>query len=80
MNKFTQLIISETKALIEAKGLICPPISADSEFFRDLPLDSLDLATLIVNLELQTGLDPFSTGFKTFHQVGELAELYQELA
>lgn len=80
MNKFTQLIITETQALIAAKGLICPAISAESEFFRDLPLDSLDLATLIVNLELQTGLDPFRLGFKTFHRVGELAELYQELA
>jgi acyl carrier protein len=80
MNKFTQLIISETEALIAAKGLTCPAISDNSEFFQDLPLDSLDLATLIVNLELQTGLDPFRTGFKTFHRVGELAALYQELA
>lgn len=78
MNQFIQLIIKETELLIAAKGIVCPEINAESEFFKDLPLDSLDLATLIVNLELQTGLDPFRQGFKTFHRVGELAKLYQE--
>jgi acyl carrier protein len=42
-----------------------------------LPMDSLDLATLIVILEINTGLDPFREGFKTFHNVGQLIELYE---
>lgn len=77
MSEIQQLIIKQTSALINAKGLPCPTIGPATEFFKDLPIDSLDLATLLVNLEVETGIDPFKAGFKTFYTVGELTALYQ---
>lgn len=78
MKDIQELIIAQTTALILAKGLPCPAITSQTEFFNDLPIDSLDLATLLVNLELETNIDPFHTGFKTFRSVGELAMLYKD--
>jgi len=42
----------------------------------ELPVDSLDLATVVVQLEEMTGQDPFRDGFIEFRTVGELAALY----
>lgn len=54
-----------------------PCVTADTVFLGgDLPLDSLDLATLIVILEGRTGHDPFRAGFRHFTTAGELAALY----
>lgn len=76
MKDIKNLIIEETRRVIAEKGTDCPSITLESEFLNDLPMDSLDLATLIVSLEISTGLDPFREGFKTFHTVGELISLY----
>ncbi|MBI1674474.1 MULTISPECIES: phosphopantetheine-binding protein [unclassified Shewanella] len=77
MKNLNTTIIDETRRIIEAKGEICPNISLNNHFLNDLPMDSLDLATLIVSLEMSTGIDPFREGFKTFHTVGELINLYE---
>ena len=77
MTNLSQTIIDETRQIIEQKGASCPDITADTQFLQDLPMDSLDLATLIVSLEINTGLDPFREGFKTFHNVGQLIKLYE---
>jgi acyl carrier protein len=50
--------------------------SATSILGATLPVDSLDLAALLVELEGATGKDPFRDGFISFHTVGELAQLY----
>ena len=42
----------------------------------DFPFDSLDLATLVVKLQQQTGKDPFADGFVSFTTAGELADLF----
>jgi acyl carrier protein len=76
MTNLSQTIIDETRQIIEQKGVLCPDITLATLFLQDLPMDSLDLATLIVSLEISTGLDPFRDGFKTFHNVGQLIELY----
>ena len=44
----------------------------------DLPIDSLDLAALVVELEQVTGRDPFQAGFIDFRTVGELSRLYSQ--
>jgi len=80
MSNLSDIIINETRQVIESKGETCPLITMTSEFLADLPMDSLDLATLIVSLELTTGIDPFRDGFKTFHNVGELISLYEGAA
>jgi acyl carrier protein len=75
-NNVKNTILTETRALIEAKSMACPALDDDTQFLRDTPMDSLDLATLLVTLEIQLGVDPFRDGFVTFHSVAELAELY----
>lgn len=41
-----------------------------------MPIDSLDLAAIVVELENVTGHDPFRDGFVNFRTVGQLASLY----
>lgn len=77
MSNIKNIIMSETRKIIESKGETCPEFNADAEFLSDLPMDSLDLATLIVTLELHTGIDPFRDGFKQFHSIAELTTLYE---
>ena len=60
-----------------AKGASKPRITATTLLLGGgLPIDSLDLAALVVELELATGLDPFKNGFVDFRTAGELANLY----
>jgi acyl carrier protein len=78
MMNITAHIINETKRIIAEKGITDEiTITASSRFLTDLPMDSLDLATLIVELEISLGYDPFRDGFKVFHSVGELVALYE---
>lgn len=63
--------------VIEDKGEKPIEISADTAFLGgQMPIDSLDLATIVVELEAVTGHDPFKDGFIEFRTVGELAALY----
>jgi acyl carrier protein len=41
-------------------------------------LDSLGLATIVVELEEKTGVSPFSGGFVNFTTVGELVTLFHK--
>jgi acyl carrier protein len=41
-----------------------------------LPIDSLDLAQIVIELQSVTGKDPFREGFIQFRTVGELARLF----
>ena len=71
------LIAEELGRIAADKGEVLPSLTADSRFLDgDLPIDSLDLATLLVVLEQRTGQDPFREGFRQFTTVGELAALY----
>ncbi len=71
------LIAEELGRIVADKGEVLPPLGMDSLFLGgDLPIDSLDLATLLVVLEQRTGQDPFRDGFRQFTTVGELAVLY----
>ncbi len=63
--------------IIEEKGEKPIEIGADTPFLGgQLPIDSLDLATIVVELDIVTGRDPFKDGFIEFRTVGELAALY----
>lgn len=42
----------------------------------DVPIDSLDLATIVVELESRFGKDPFKDGFIEFRTLDELVALY----
>jgi acyl carrier protein len=64
--------------LAQTTGATLPKIDARTELLGGaLPIDSLDLASLVVELEEFTGHDPFQSGFVDFRTVGELAGLYQ---
>lgn len=63
--------------LLNQKGQ--PPVLLNEQtrfFGGDIPMDSLDLAVLVTELQTITGVDPFRAGFRNFHTVGELAILY----
>lgn len=71
------LIAEELGRIVADKGAALPPLAPDTVFLGGaLPIDSLDLATLLVVLEQRTGQDPFRAGFRQFTTVGELAALY----
>lgn len=63
--------------ILRDKGSDPLEIGADTVIIGgDIPIDSLDLATVVVELEAKTGKDPFEAGFLNFSTVGELAGLY----
>jgi acyl carrier protein len=72
----TKLIIEQTRNIIEDKSEACPELLPNTSFLADTPMDSLDLATLLINLEMTMGKDPFRDGFKQFQTIEELAVLY----
>lgn len=63
--------------LLSEKGEKPSPVAAGTELLGDdVGIDSLDLATLVRELEELTGHDPFEDGFVDFRTAGELAKLY----
>lgn len=80
-NEVIASIVVVLKRVVEDKGEPLPEITADTPFLGgQLPIDSLDLATIVVELDIATGLDPFALGFIEFRTVGELADLYSSAA
>ena len=75
----------ETKAkLIEvivtrlaATGKDVPSLEETTMLLGDsLPIDSLELAVIVIHMAEITGNDPFASGFVEFQTLGELARLY----
>ncbi|MCK1387647.1 acyl carrier protein [Bradyrhizobium sp. 21] len=65
--------------VVHAKGLRPPELDASTDLMAgDFGLDSLDLATVIIAIEAETGIDPFKSGFREFSSLGELAGFYVE--
>jgi acyl carrier protein len=63
--------------IMDAKGLPAARVSANTELLGgEIDIDSLDLATLVRELEEAVGFDPFADGFVEFRTAGELAKLY----
>lgn len=72
------VIAEELGRIVAEKGETLPPLDPGTVFLDGaLPIDSLDLATLLVVLEARMGFDPFRGGFRQFTTVGELAALYE---
>ena len=65
--------------LLEQKGQPPVTLTESSRFLGGgIPIDSLDLAVLVTELQTLTNKDPFAAGFRNFQTVGELAALYAE--
>lgn len=60
-----------------SKGLPTPKVESSTILLMELPIDSLDLAAVLGELQLMTNYDPFEAGFINFQTAGELARLYQ---
>lgn len=57
-------------------GRSAPPLRDDLVLSRDLKLDSLDLAQVVVQLETELGFDPFRKASISIDTVGDLINLY----
>jgi acyl carrier protein len=78
MKNMISLISQELERIVAEKRQVLPMLEPETVFLGGaLPIDSLDLATLLVVLERITGQDPFRNGFRQFTTVGELAALYE---
>ena len=65
--------------LLEQKGQPAVTLTESSRFLGGgIPIDSLDLAVLVTELQTVTNNDPFAAGFRNFQTVGELAAMYAE--
>jgi acyl carrier protein len=65
--------------IAESKGAAQPKVTASSRMLGgELPIDSLDLASIVLRLDTETGQRPFEEGFIEFHTAGELAKLYSQ--
>lgn len=74
-----EYVVSTLKGVIEQKGTTLDKTQLTESALLlggDLPIDSLDLAAIVVQLEILTGKDPFAAGFINFRTLGELADLY----
>jgi acyl carrier protein len=61
----------------EERGLPASDLGEETVLLGDeTGLDSLDLATLVFELQQATGCDPFAQGFINFRTAGELARLF----
>jgi acyl carrier protein len=73
----TAFIDRRIRDIAAAKGVDAAAVTAATPLFEGvLPIDSLDLAALVVELEVTTGVEPFRDGLVDFHTVGELAALF----
>ena len=78
-NEICEQIRVIVERLVLQKGQTPVPVDENTRFLGGtLPLDSLDLAVLVTELQTLTRNDPFQAGFKEFQTVGELAELYAQ--
>ncbi len=53
-------------------------LTPETQILAETSLDSLDLAIVLVKMEIKTGKDPFKQGYIFFSTIQELAKLYEE--
>lgn len=73
------LIIQSVRETLSMKGLATPSIESHTALLGGaLPIDSLDLAAIVIQISETSGKDPFAAGFVEFRTVEELARLYAD--
>ena len=71
------LIEKTLNEILEAKGAARLTVTEDFALLGGThPIDSLDLAQVVLELQGRTGRDPFEDGFIEFRTAGELASLF----
>lgn len=77
--EIVSLICQRLKDAAAARGAGTIEVNGETAILGGtLPVDSLDLAAIVVELEKVTGHDPFRDGFINFRTVGQLARMYSE--
>jgi len=73
-----QRVIACMEEVLRNKGVDPPTLAASTKLNRQLGLDSLDYAELVIRLELEFGNDPFQDGhLPELRSVSDLAALYE---
>ncbi len=63
--------------ILKAKGMEPVKITPETKLLDgSVPIDSLDLAQLVLELQAATGSDPFADGFVNFESASELSSLF----
>ena len=65
--------------ILETKRRAAIPLAPGTELLGgNLPIDSLDLAQLVLEMQSITGKDPFESGFLEFRTAAELVQLFAD--
>ncbi len=76
-SEVTVVIETALNEILKAKGTDPVRLTPETKFLGgELPIDSLDLAQLVLELQTSAGKDPFAEGFVTFETVDELSRLF----
>jgi acyl carrier protein len=72
------LIEASLHEILKAKGAGPVRIAPETRLLGgEVPIDSLDLAQLVLELQQRTGKDPFANGFINFESVDDLSRLFR---
>jgi hypothetical protein len=70
-------LIEIITARLSARGQDVPLLEEKTLLLDgNLPMDSLELAAVVIGMSEISGKDPFASGFVQFQTLGELAQLY----
>lgn len=73
------LITKRIAERISEKGLQVPALTPETSILGgQLPLDLLDVATILVELVDDVGEDPFADGLVQFHTIGDLTDIFRK--
>ncbi|MCA9500478.1 MAG: acyl carrier protein [Nitrospira sp.] len=71
-------VTATLRTIFQNKGETPPAINAGTSLDQSFGLDSIDYAELVVRLEQELGIDPFSEGsFPSINTVEDLVAIYE---
>lgn len=74
------LITKSVSDRLKEKGVVGADLKSETTLLGgELPLDSLDLATILIEMQEQVGQDPFASGFMEFRTIGDLVKIYDKM-
>ncbi len=76
-SSMNDLVIDTIREVMAENQRSVTDLKPETQILAGTSLDSLDLAIVVVKMEIKTGKDPFKQGFIFFSTVQELAKLYE---
>lgn len=76
-SSMNDLVMDTIREVMVENQLALTELKPETQILADTSLDSLDLAIVVVKMEIKTGKDPFKQGFIFFTTIQELAKLYE---